>query len=391
MKVNFPLLALAVGAFAIGTTEFSPMGFLPEIARDLEISIPRAGMLISAYALGVMLGAPLMTLWLSRYSKRKSLILLMAIFTIGNILATLAPNYLGLMGARIITSLNHGAFFGIGSVVAASVVPKDKQASAVAMMFMGLTIANIGGVPLATWIGQHIGWRMAFLGISLLGLLTMFSLWKALPEGQSSQKPDVRQELQVLTRLPVVLALLTTVMSAGAMFALYTYIAPSLQSFTQASPALITLMLVLIGVGFSIGNHLGGKFADLSLNKTLIGFLILLMLMMLLFPILASTALGAGLALIIWGAAAFAVVPPLQMRVMSVAYDAPGLASSVNIGAFNLGNALGAIAGASVLNLGLSYSAVSFTGAGLSAVALLLVVIQMKLAPQQDMTTQQCS
>ena len=391
MKVNFSLLALAVGAFAIGTTEFSPMGFLPEIARDLEISIPRAGMLISAYALGVMLGAPLMTLWLSRYSKRKSLILLMAIFTIGNILATLAPNYLGLMGARIITSLNHGAFFGIGSVVAASVVPKDKQASAVAMMFMGLTIANIGGVPLATWIGQHIGWRMAFLGISLLGVLTMFSLWKALPEGQSSQKPDVRQELQVLTRLPVVLALLTTVMSAGAMFALYTYIAPSLQSFTQASPALITLMLVLIGVGFSIGNHLGGKFADLSLNKTLIGFLILLMLMMLLFPILASTALGAGLALIIWGAAAFAVVPPLQMRVMSVAYNAPGLASSVNIGAFNLGNALGAIAGASVLNLGLSYSAVSFAGASLSAVALLLVVIQMKLAPQQDMTAQQYS
>ncbi len=391
MKINFPLLALAVGAFAIGTTEFSPMGFLPEIARDLEISIPRAGMLISAYALGVMLGAPLMTLWLSRYSKRKSLILLMAIFTIGNTLATLAPNYLGLMGARIITSLNHGAFFGIGSVVAASVVPKDKQASAVAMMFMGLTIANIGGVPLATWIGQHIGWRMAFLGISLLGLLTMFSLWKALPEGQSSQKPDVRQELQVLTRLPVVLALLTTVMSAGAMFALYTYIAPSLQSFTQASPALITLMLVLIGVGFSIGNHLGGKFADLSLDKTLIGFLILLMLMMLLFPILASTALGAGLALIIWGAAAFAVVPSLQMRVMSVAYDAPGLASSVNIGAFNLGNALGAIAGASVLNLRLSYSAVSFTGARLSAVALLLVVIQMKLAPQQDITAQQCS
>lgn len=176
MKINFPLLALAVGAFAIGTTEFSPMGFLPEIARDLDISIPRAGMLISAYALGVMIGAPLMTLWLSRYSKRKSLILLMAIFTIGNLLAMLAPNYLGLMGARLITSLNHGAFFGIGSVVAASVVPKDKQASAVAMMFMGLTIANIGGVPLATWVGQHIGWRMAFCGISLLGLLTMFSL-----------------------------------------------------------------------------------------------------------------------------------------------------------------------------------------------------------------------
>lgn len=391
MKINFPLLALAVGAFAIGTTEFSPMGFLPEIARDLDISIPRAGMLISAYALGVMIGAPLMTLWLSRYSKHKALILLMAIFTIGNLLAMLAPNYLGLMGARLITSLNHGAFFGIGSVVAASVVPKDKQASAVAMMFMGLTIANIGGVPLATWVGQHIGWRMAFCGISLLGLLTMFSLWKALPEGQSSQKPDVRRELKVLTRLPVVLALLTTVMSAGAMFALYTYIAPSLQSFTQASPTLITLMLVLIGVGFSIGNHLGGKFADLSLDKTLIGFLLLLMLMMLLFPILATTAIGAALALIIWGAAAFAVVPPLQMRVMSVAHEAPGLASSVNIGAFNLGNAVGAIAGAAVLNLGLSYSAVSFAGAGLSALALLLVLLQMKIAAPQTVDVASCS
>ena len=391
MKINLPLLALAVGAFAIGTTEFSPMGFLPEIARDLDISIPRAGMLISAYALGVMIGAPLMTLWLSRYSKRKALILLMAIFTIGNLLAMLAPNYLGLMGARLITSLNHGAFFGIGSVVAASVVPKDKQASAVAMMFMGLTIANIGGVPLATWVGQHIGWRMAFCGISLLGLLTMFSLWKALPEGQSSQKPDVRRELKVLTRLPVVLALLTTVMSAGAMFALYTYIAPSLQSFTQASPTLITLMLVLIGVGFSIGNHLGGKFADLSLDKTLIGFLLLLMLMMLLFPILATTAIGAALALIIWGAAAFAVVPPLQMRVMSVAHEAPGLASSVNIGAFNLGNAVGAIAGAAVLNLGLSYSAVSFAGAGLSALALLLVLLQMKIAAPQTVDVASCS
>lgn len=387
MKINFPLLALAVGAFAIGTTEFSPMGFLPEIAQDLDISIPQAGMLISAYALGVMLGAPFMTLWFSRYSKRKSLILLMAIFTIGNILAILAPSYLTLMGARVITSLNHGAFFGIGSVVAASVVPKDKQASAVAMMFMGLTLANIGGVPLATWIGQNMGWRTSFMGISLLGLITIFALWKVLPEGETSPKPNVKNELKVLTRLPVMLALMTTVMSAGAMFALYTYIAPSLHSFTHASPEYITFMLVLIGVGFSIGNHLGGKFADLSLDKTLIGFLTLLMVMMLLFPILAQTTLGAALALIIWGAAAFAVVPALQMRVMSVAHEASGLASSVNIGAFNLGNALGAMAGASVLNMGLSYTAVSYSGAGLSLVALLLVLIQMKLANPKRINT----
>ncbi|MDV2439794.1 MFS transporter [Acinetobacter gerneri] len=386
MKINFPLLALAIGAFAIGTTEFSPMGFLPQIAESLNISIPSAGMLITAYALGVMIGAPIMTLWFGHFSRRKALILLMSIFTIGNILAAIAPSYLGLMGARIITSLNHGAFFGIGSIVATSVVPKDKQASAVAMMFMGLTIANIGGVPLATWVGQNIGWRMSFAAIAVLGLVTMLALYKALPEGTVGQRPDVKTELKVLTRLPVVLALLTTVMSAGAMFTLYTYIAPSLMTITHASPSYITLMLVLIGIGFSIGNHFGGKFADLSLIKTLTGFLVLLMSMMLLFPILAQTHLGAAIALIIWGAAAFAVVPPLQMRVMSVAHDAPGLASSVNIGAFNLGNALGAATGGAVLSLGMGYAAVSIMGAILTALGLVLVFIQMKImrAPAQQ-------
>ncbi|MGE8531028.1 MFS transporter [Acinetobacter guillouiae] len=386
MKLNFPLLALAIGAFAIGTTEFSPMGFLPQIAENLNISIPTAGMLITAYALGVMIGAPFMTLWFGRFPRRKALILAMIIFTIGNILAAIAPNYWGLMAARILTSLNHGVFFGIGSIVATSVVPKDKQASAVATMFMGLTIANIGGVPLATWVGQNIGWRMSFAAIALLGVITMLSLWKALPEDKASQRPDVKAELKVLTRLPVVLALLTTVMSAGAMFTLYTYIAPSLQNITHASPMFITLMLVLIGIGFSIGNHLGGKFADLSLTKTLTSFLLLLMVSMLLFPILAQTQIGAALALIVWGAAAFAVVPPLQMRVMSVAHEAPGLASSVNIGAFNLGNALGATAGGAVLSMGMNYAAVSIAGAVLTALGLVLVFIQMKMnkAPAQQ-------
>ena len=382
MKINFPLLALAIGAFAIGTTEFSPMGFLPQIAENLNISIPTAGMLITAYALGVMIGAPIMTLWFGHFPRRKALIILMGIFTLGNLFAAIAPNYWGLMGARIFTSLNHGAFFGIGSIVATSVVPKDKQASAVAMMFMGLTIANIGGVPLATWIGQNIGWRMSFALIAILGVITMLSLWKALPEGEHGQRPDVKAELKVLTRLPVVLALLTTVMSAGAMFTLYTYIAPSLHHITHATPTVITFMLVLIGIGFSIGNHLGGKFADLSVSKTLIGFLVVLMVMMLLFPILAKTTIGAAIALIIWGAAAFAVVPPLQMRVMSVAHEAPGLASSVNIGAFNLGNALGAAAGGAVLSMNMSYAMVSTTGAVLTAVGLVLVFIQMKMSKE---------
>lgn len=200
-RINLPLLALAIGAFAIGTTEFSPMGLLPNIAHDLGVSIPSAGMLITGYALGVMLGAPIVTLWFGGFARRNALIFLMAIFTIGNLIAAFAPNYMSLMGARLITSLNHGAFFGIGSVVAASVVPAHKQASAVATMFMGLTIANIGGVPLATWVGQTIGWRMSFLAIAVLGVVTMWSLWKALPVGAVGKKTDVKMELKVLTRL----------------------------------------------------------------------------------------------------------------------------------------------------------------------------------------------
>jgi DHA1 family inner membrane transport protein len=380
MRINFPLLALAIGAFAIGTTEFSPMGLLPNIAHDLGVSIPSAGMLVTGYALGAMLGAPIMTLWFGGFARRNALILLMAIFTLGNLITAFAPDYMSLMVARLITSLNHGAFFGIGSVVAATVVPANKQASAVATMFMGLTIANIGGVPLATWVGQNIGWRMSFLAISALGVITMLALWKALPAGYIAQKPNVRAELKVLVRLPVILALLTTVLGSAAMFTLYTYIAPSLVEFTHASPSFITLMLVLIGIGFSIGNHLGGKFADISIDKTLIGFLVLVIVMMLSFPMLAQSQIGAAIALVIWGAATFALVAPLQMRVMSVAHEASGLASSVNIGAFNLGNALGAVAGAGVLSLGWSYSAVSSIGAVLAALGLFLVMIQIPLS-----------
>ncbi len=324
------------------------------------------------------------------FARRNALIVLMAIFTLGNLIAAFAPNYMSLMGARLLTSLNHGAFFGIGSVVAASVVPANKQASAVATMFMGLTIANIGGVPLATWVGQNIGWRMSFLAISILGVITMLSLWKALPAGSVGQKPNVKMELKVLTRLPVVLALLTTVFGASAMFTLYTYIAPSLVEFSHASPSFITMMLVLIGIGFSIGNHFGGKFADMSIDKTLIGFLVLLISLMVIFPFLAQSQLGAAIGLVIWGAAAFAIVPPLQMRVMSVAREASGLASSVNIGAFNLGNAIGAAAGGAVLSLGLNYTAVSMIGAVLAGIGLILVFIQIKLAKKPAAQLKQC-
>ena len=376
VKAGLPLLALAVGAFGIGVTEFSPMGLLPVIAEGVDVSIPSAGMLISAYAVGVMVGAPVMTLAFSRWSKRKALILLMAIFTIGNLLSALSPNYATLLLARLVTSLNHGAFFGLGSLVAASLVPRHKQASAVATMFMGLTIANVGGVPAATWLGQAIGWRMSFVATAGLGLIAMLALWRALPAGEAGRRPNVGHELAVLKSPVVLMALLTTVLGAGAMFTLYTYIAPTLADITGASPAFITGMLVLVGLGFTVGNGVGGRMADRSLDGTLIAFLVLVIVDLLAFPWVASTPVGAAVSLLIFGVATFAVVPPLQMGVMRAAKDAPGLASSVNVGAFNLGNAVGAAAGGAVISAGLGYDAVPVAGAVIAAAGLALVLLQ---------------
>lgn len=369
MKVNpkVALFALAIGAFAIGTTEFTPMGLLPVIADGVQVGIPTAGMLVTAYAVGVMLGAPVMTLLFSRFGKRAALMSLMVLFTIGNLLSAMAPNYATLLASRLVTSLNHGAFFGIGAVVAASVVPKDKQASAIAAMFMGLTVANIGGVPAATWIGQQVGWRLAFAGTAALGLLTIAALWLALPKGEPGTRPNVRRELAVLTRPEVLLAMGTTVLGAGAMFALYTYVAPVLAELTQASPNFIAFALVLIGVGFTLGNSLGGRLADWSLEGATRLILAALAIVMALLPLALTSHVGAAIAMVVWGAAAFGVVPPVQMRVMQAAAQAPGLASSVNVGAFNLGNALGAALGGAVISQGLGYAAVPLVGAALAA------------------------
>ena len=372
---NLALLALAIGAFGIGTTEFSPMGLLPAIAQGVDVSIPSAGMLITAYAIGVMIGAPFMTLGLSRWPRRQALIVLMAIFTLGNVLAALAPGYWTLLLARLVTSLNHGAFFGLGSLAAASLVPRHKQASAVATLFLGLTIANIGGVPAATWLGNTIGWRLSFAATSLLGVLAMLALAWALPRDQAGRRPDIRAELRVLTQRNVVLALLTTVLGAGAMFTLYTYIAPTLHTLTHASPAFVTAMLALIGVGFSLGNIAGGRLADRSLDGSLMLFLALIIASMLSFPALAQTHAGAAIGLLVFGFATFAVVPPLQLRVMQAASQAPGLASSVNVGAFNLGNAIGAAAGAGVLSGGMGYQTIPLAGAALAFLALAILLL----------------
>lgn len=380
-----PLLALAIGSFGIGTTEFGPMGMLSSIAEGVDVSIPSAGLLVSAYAIGVTLGAPFMTLLLGHWSRRKALMVLMAIFTLGNLLSALAPGYASLMVARVVTSLTHGAFFGIGAVVAASLVPPNKQASAVATMFMGLTLANIGGVPAATWLSDSWGWRQSFAAIAVLGVLAMVALRLALPRDAAVRaRTDVRAELKVLTRPVVLLAMLTTVLSSAAMFSLYTYISPALKTFNAASPALITGLLALAGVGFTVGNSLGGRFADRSVDKTLVGFLALIAASMLAFPWLAQTNVGAALGVLVWGIGAFAVVPPIQMRVMRAAAGAPGLASAVNIGAFNLGNALGAAMGAAVLSAGLGYAAVMYAGAAVAVLALLLVLWSARRGARQD-------
>ncbi|WP_152223331.1 MFS transporter [Pseudomonas sp. SCB32] len=373
MKSGRVLFALAIGAFGIGTTEFTPMGLLPVIADGVQVSIPTAGMLVTAYAVGVMVGAPVMTLLFSRFGKRAALMALMAIFTVGNLLSAMAPDYYTLLASRLVTSLNHGAFFGLGAVVAASVVPKDKRASAVATMFMGLTIANIGGVPAATWVGQQVGWRLAFAGTAGLGVLAMAALWFALPKGERGMVPHVRRELAVIARPSVLLAMATTVLGAGAMFTLYTYVAPVLAELTGASNSFVTLALVLIGVGFTVGNSLGGRLADWSLDGSARIFLAALAVIMLLLPLALTSHVGAAIGLLLWGVATFAVVPPLQMRVMHAAAEAPGLASSINVGAFNLGNAVGAALGGGVISLNLGYAAVPVAGALLAAAGLLLV------------------
>ncbi|MCJ2094347.1 MFS transporter [Methylobacterium sp. J-072] len=374
MAINPPLLALAIGAFGIGVTEFTPMGMLPLVAGDLGVSIPAAGLVVSAYALGVQVGAPLVTLAAARVPRRRLLVGLMAIFTLGNLLAAIADSYAMLVVARLVTALNHGAFFGIGSVVAAGLVPPERRAAAVASMFSGLTIATIGGVPLAAWIGEMLGWRAAFWGIAGVGALAMVALRLALPELKVEARDDMRAELRVLGRGPVLAALALTVVGASAMFTVFTYIVPILRTETGATTPFVTAMLMLFGVGLTLGNWLGGRLADRSVDGTILGSLAGLVAVLALFAWGMRLEGGAALLILLWGVASFALVPPLQMRVMEKAGAAPNLASAMNIGAFNLGNAIGAAVGGGVIDAGLGYRAVPLAGAAMAAAGLALLL-----------------
>ncbi|MFD8672952.1 MFS transporter [Streptomyces seoulensis] len=365
------LLALAVGAFGIGTTEFVMMGLLPDVADDLHISIPTAGHLVSAYALGVVIGAPLLAAVTARMSRRTVLIGLMAVFVLGNALSAFAPGYESLLAARFLSGLPHGAFFGVGAVVATGMVAPERKARSVSLMFLGLTVANVAGVPVATLMGQHMGWRATFLGVSAIGLAAIAALALLIPRDHThATAAGLRHELAALKSLPVWLALGTTVAGFGALFAAYSYVTPMLTDSAGFAPASVTLLLALFGVGATAGNLLGGRLADHAMRGTLFGGLAALGVVLALFPVLMRAEWSAALGGTLLGMAAFVTGSPLQLMVMEKAAAAPSLASSANQAAFNLANAGGAWIGGLALAAGFGATSPALAGAVLAVLGL---------------------
>ncbi|MEU6383145.1 MFS transporter [Streptomyces bauhiniae] len=365
------LLALAVGAFGIGTTEFVMMGLLPDVADDLHISIPTAGHLVSAYALGVVIGAPLLAAVTARMSRRTVLIGLMAVFVLGNALSAFAPGYESLLAARFLSGLPHGAFFGVGAVVATGMVAPERKARSVSLMFLGLTVANVAGVPVATLMGQHMGWRATFLGVSAIGLAAIAALALLIPRDHThATAAGLRHELAALKSLPVWLALGTTVAGFGALFAAYSYVTPMLTDSAGFAPASVTLLLALFGVGATAGNLLGGRLADHAMRGTLFGGLAALGVVLALFPVLMRAEWSAALGVTLLGMAAFVTGSPLQLMVMEKAAAAPSLASSANQAAFNLANAGGAWIGGLALAAGFGATSPALAGAVLAVLGL---------------------
>lgn len=367
-----PLLALAIASFGIGTSEFIIMGLLPDVARDLLVSIPTAGLLVTGYALSVTLGAPLLAILTARLPPRWTLFAMVVIFAIGNLGCALAPTYPLLMAARIVTALSHGTFFGVGAVVAAGLVPRHKRASAIALVFAGLTLANVLGVPLGTALGQALGWRAPFfgvVGIALLALLAMF-LW--LPRSIERSGGNILDEFKVLTRPQVLLALSMSVLSSMSLFSVFTYITPLLEHVSGATPRAVTWILLFFGVGLTLGNVLGGRLADWRLMPSL---QLLLGLVTLTLGLLTLTAGAMPLAvgtIFLWGVLAFALVSPMQLRIVDKAVEAPNLASTLNQGAFNLGNAAGAWLGGVAITAGVTYDGLPWIGAAIAFIALLV-------------------
>jgi MFS transporter, DHA1 family, inner membrane transport protein len=374
LRLSLPILALAVASFGIGTTEFIIMGLLPEVARSFAVSVPQAGYLVSGYALGVVIGAPLAAMATARLPRKTALLSLMGIFIIGNLGCALAPTYLLLLLARIVTAFAHGAFFGIGAVVARDLVPREKRTQAVALMFAGLTLANVLGVPFGTALGQATGWRMAFFAVVGIGLLAGLAILISVPSGMPGSRNGLGAEFRALGRWPVLLPMLVSTLSSVSLFCVFTYVTPFLEDETGLTPHGVTGALLAIGIGLTVGNLIGGRLADRNLMGTVIGSFVGLIAVLGVLAVISHVEVAAIAVMALWGALAFALISPLQIWVLEAATDAPNLASTLNQGAFNLGNAIGAWLGGLALTFGAGYEKLPLLGAAVAALGLAIAL-----------------
>jgi DHA1 family inner membrane transport protein len=368
------IYALTAAAFAIGTTEFVIMGLLPEIAADLQVSIPSAGLLVAGYALGVVVGAPILTLGSLRFERKSLLLGMMVLFIAGNVIAALAPTYSVLMVARVVAALCHGTFFGVGAVVAASLVPSERRASAIGLMFTGLALANILGVPGGTVVGQMFGWRATFWCVSAIGAAAAVAIAMLIRPMPAPPSGGIASELAALRNPGLWMALGTTVFGFGGVFVILTFIAPILRDATGMSPNGVAVALLVFGAGLTLGNPIGGRLADRSLMPSLTAILIVLSALQLLFGSAMFHPVATYAFLFCWGVAAFATIPALQTRVVLSSPKAPALASSLNIAGFNLGNACGAFIGGALIQYGFGYPALAVAGAAVTACGILLAL-----------------
>jgi DHA1 family inner membrane transport protein len=386
--VNLPLLALAAAAFGIGTTEFVIMGLLPDVAHDFGVTAPVAGMLVSGYALGVTIGAPILAVLTARWPRKRALTGLMVLFIIGNLLCAVAPNYHFLMAARVVTAFCHAAFFGIGAIVAAGLVPHEKRAQAVALMFTGLTVANVLGVPLGTALGQAAGWRSTFWAVAGIGVVAVTALARWLPAALPAQEGSIVREFKAIATLQVQCALLISTLASISMFSVLTYIAYILRDVTGFTPDQASWALMLFGAGITVGGLLGGRLADWRLMPALAGLFVCIALVLAAFSWTSHLALPALVTLFVWGIVAFAVGPAAQVRVLDAAKGAPNLASTLNQGAFNLGNAGGAWLGGLVIAAGRPLTELPWLGAAVALVALGVVAFSAQVDRPTRLATQ---
>ncbi|KJF20753.1 MFS transporter [Rhodococcus sp. AD45-ID] len=384
------LIALAMGGFGIGLTEFVIMGLLPEVSADFEVTEAVAGYLISGYALSVAIGAILVTAAVIRFERKKVLLSLMVLFIIGNLMSALAPSYEVMMGGRIVAALCHGAFFGIGSVVAAGMVAPDKRAGAIAMMFSGLTIANVLGVPFGTMLGQQFGWRSTFWAITVIGIVALIGIAVLVPTTPApTAGGGLRGELGAFRNKQVWLSIAITILGYGGMFGAFTYIAFTLTEVSGFAASSVPWLLILFGSGLFVGNVLGGKAADRSLTKALVWILAILTIVLIVFAATAESKVMTVISLFFMGAFGFATVPGLQMRIMNYASEAPTMASGANIAAFNVGNALGAWLGGLTIAAGLGFTSPIWMGAAVTVVGLVVLLLASSMdrsekAPERD-------